>query len=263
MKKYLSNSKSTNDHINILNWNMFQKLIHLTAPYFNNTLTIKALFSQCLLCSGKCQTTPLLCDICLHDLPTFKPHDNLLNNPKFSRDISHKYIDTLICLAPYQWPFSLWINQLKYQQHFELAKLLVTILTTHHKNTLAALLSNKQTLLINVPIHITRWQERGYNQSHLIAKTMNNVLTCTYNPNVVRRIKATEQQVGKSGIERRTNIKNAFALNNEVSTNIPKHIVIIDDVITTGTTVNELARLFKKAGVAKISVITIALAVKP
>lgn len=261
MKKHYFSSKSANG--NISSWRIPKMLIHFTTCYFPSAPTFTAFFSHCLLCSGKCQKTPLLCDICLYDLPIFEPHDNLLNSPKFSRDISHKYIDTLVCLAPYQWPLSLWINQLKYQQHFELAKLLATIFTRHHQNTLSTLLSNKQTLLVNVPIHINRWQERGYNQSHLIAKALNNVLTCTYNPTAVTRIKATEQQVGKSGVERRLNIKNAFLLSDEVSANPPKHVVIIDDVITTGTTVNELAKLFKKAGVAKVSVVTIALAVKP
>lgn len=239
------------------------KIIHLLSRYFQNISTIKALLSQCLLCSGKCQKMPLLCDICLQDLPIFEPHDNLLNTPKLSRDISHQYIDTLLCLAPYQWPFSLWINQLKYQQHFELAKLLVSIFITQHKSILSALLTNEKTLLISVPIHITRWQERGYNQSHLIAKILSNSLYCPYDPNAVARIKPTEQQVGKSGVERRLNIKNAFILGDEIKSTPPKHVVIIDDVITTGTTVNELAKQFKNSGVDRVSVITIALAIKP
>lgn len=223
---------------------------------------VKCALSHCLLCKGKCTNISLLCDICYHDLPTFKSHKNLLAQPKYARDISHEYIDNLICLAPYQWPLSSWINQLKYQQNFELSNLLSHILMQHIHDELLSLCSHSNTALMSVPIHISRWQARGYNQSHLLAKNIAKVYQYTYQPEAIIRIKSTEKQVGKSGSERRKNIKNAFMVNPSIPLYMPEHVILIDDVITTGTTANELARLCKQKGANKVTVITLALAIK-
>jgi predicted amidophosphoribosyltransferase len=90
-------------------------------------------------------------------------------------------------------------------------------------------------------------------------------LALNYQNNLVIRHKATEKQVGKTGVERRKNLKNAFSLNPNLTMNtktLPEQVIIFDDVVTTGTTVNELAKLLKKSGVKHIIVIAIALAIE-
>lgn len=227
--------------------------------------TIKAHISQCLLCSGQCQTMPLICQYCLADLPYFhKQYDNLLVWPKVAQHVSHQHIDQLLCLAPYQWPFNVWLNQIKYQNRFELAELLAQLFIFQHRQSLLQLSTNN-SVVINMPIHINRWQERGYNQSHLIVKHICKQLALNYQNNLVIRHKATEKQVGKTGVARRKNLKNAFSLNPNLTMNtktLPEQVIIFDDVVTTGTTVNELAKLLKKSGVKHIIVIAIALAIE-
>lgn len=221
--------------------------------------------SQCILCQGQCKSEPSICDYCQADLPLFTTsQNNLLLWPNIAKSINHKYFEQLVCLAPYQWPFNTWLNQLKYHQHFELAPMLANLLSKQlaHlqiiKNTTS---TNDDTALVAVPSHIKRWQERGYNQSHLIAKQLSKHLQITYFHDVVIRQKNTEKQVGKNGTERRKNIKNAFYLNNK-NKELPSHIMLFDDVVTTGTTVNEIANLLKQSGVKHITVIAIALAIK-
>ena len=227
--------------------------------------TIKAQISQCLLCNGRCQTISLICQYCLADLPYFhKQYNNLLLWPKVAQHVSHQHIDQLLCLAPYQWPFNVWLNQIKYQNKFELAQLLAQIFIFQHGETLSLLADNK-SVVINMPIHIKRWQERGYNQSHLIVKHLAKQLGLNYQNNLVIRHKATEKQVGKTGVARRKNLKNAFKLNPNVAIKtklLADQVIIFDDVVTTGTTVNELAKLLKQAGVKHIMVIAIALAIE-
>ncbi len=223
---------------------------------------ISSAFGHCILCKAKHTEISLLCSTCLNDLITFEPHTNLLNQPKFSKDLQHHYIDNLICLAPYQWPISTWINQLKYQQNFEFSTLLSQLLIHNNHSALSSICSEKSATLMNVPVHMSRWQKRGYNQSHLIAKKIAKAYACSYHSDSVVRVKATDRQVGKSGSERRTNLKNAFILNPYSTNSMPEHVIIIDDVITTGTTANELARFCKRNGASSVSVVTLALAIK-
>lgn len=242
----------------------------VTTYYHSKSQHFMTSLSQCILCQGKCQNLPLICQYCCADIPyisnavksplsqKYSP-ENLLINPKVSSNIRHKNIDHLYCLTIYQWPISTWLNQLKYQHKFELAKLIANIINRHFKRLLETLKS-EQYVIISMPIHITRWQERGFNQSHLIARQLANLSGITYQPDLIVRHKKTESQVGKDGAERRKNIKGAFkVVNSEV---LPDHIIIIDDVVTTGTSSNELANQLKKSGVHKVTLITAAIALK-
>ncbi len=111
-----------------------------------------------------------------------------------------------------------WLNQIKYQNRFELAELLAQLFIFQHSQSLLQLSTNN-SVVINMPIHINRWQERGYNQSHLIVKHICKQLALNYQNNLVIRHKATEKQVGKTGVARRKNLKNAFSLNPNLTMN--------------------------------------------
>lgn len=220
-------------------------------------------FSSCDLCGNKCQEHLLLCDHCLHDLPKFNYKlisADLLNWPAVNQLISTRSFDHLHCLSPHEWPFDKWIGSLKYHGRFELAGLLARLLSDSWQKNVNNLNINeeqpKPELVIAVPLHIKKWQIRGYNQAHLIAKKFAKYSDIPYKSNVISRIFATDSQVGKSGAQRRKNIKNAFELINH-SINLPKHVILIDDVVTTGTTVNEVANLLKQHGVEKVTVLSI------
>jgi predicted amidophosphoribosyltransferase len=71
----------------------------------------------------------------------------------------------------------------------------------------------------------------------------------------------TESQVGKSGAERRKNLNQAFSLNIKPKESLPEHVILIDDVVTTGTTANEICKLLKKSGVQSITLLSLCLAI--
>lgn len=113
--------------------------------------------------------------------------------------------------------------------------------------------------IIPVPLHKSKEQARGYNQSAVIAESMATVLQLPVWPNALQRILPTESQTNKTRIERIANMQGAFAVADaEVVTN--KHVLLIDDVITTGATLEACAlELLKQPGL-RISIATIGIA---
>ena len=222
--------------------------------------------SCCCLCGNPCQQHPLLCQYCQADLPCFNhqhvPYDLLLW-PAIAKIIPIKHFDHLVAIAPYVWPFDTWIGQLKYQHKTELAALLSYLLIIYWHQYLEVENTNittNNTMILAVPLHLKKWQERGFNQAHLIARKFAQHFSYDYQTNIIVREKLTENQVGKSGVERRKNLKNAFSVKFNAQRPIPKQVVLIDDVVTTGTTANEICRLLKRKGVQNITLLSLCLA---
>lgn len=110
--------------------------------------------------------------------------------------------------------------------------------------------------IVPVPLHPTRLRERGFNQALLLARAFfpkDRRITA----DLLIRSRPTEPQTSFNGPARRTNLKNAFTVI-KPSRLTGKKILLIDDVFTTGTTVNECARVLKKAGATEVMVLTLA-----
>ena len=114
-------------------------------------------------------------------------------------------------------------------------------------------------LLLPVPLHRKRLRQRGFNQALLLTKAFFPDQHAKINSTALIRTRWTEAQTGLSGAARRKNIKGAFmAASDKVA---GQKILLIDDVFTTGTTVNECARVLCKAGAKEVRVLTLARAV--
>ncbi len=216
---------------------------------------------RCDLCLQPCQRYALLCQTCSDDIRKFQLDAfdaNLLNHPKVNRLLGNVSFEQLLCLAPYQWPYDSWVSQLKYSRRIELASLLGELFGDHLK----AQGSDAQLpeLFIPVPLHKIRRKLRQYNQAQLIAEHMAKTLNKRCASDVIARVRATEAQVGQTGASRRKNLASAFQLSKRPI--LAKHVAIIDDVVTTGSTVNEISTLLKKHGVEKITVLSVCLVVK-
>jgi ComF family protein len=109
--------------------------------------------------------------------------------------------------------------------------------------------------IIPVPLHKQRLTERGFNQAQELAQQVATHFKIPLEHSLCQRKKATPYQSGLSAKERKQNLKNAFSITREHSY---KHVAIFDDVVTTGTTVNELAKQLKRSGVEIIEVWAIA-----
>lgn len=104
-------------------------------------------------------------------------------------------------------------------------------------------------LIIPVPLHSTRLIRRGYNQALELAQTITRHLAIKVDALAARRIMNTPDQIGLSRTQRRSNLHKAFVVDDCVA---GKHIALLDDVMTTGATLSELARAARKAGATRI-----------
>ena len=104
--------------------------------------------------------------------------------------------------------------------------------------------------IVPVPLHVSRLRARGYNQALELAKPLARVCGIPLEADLIRRVRATAAQTGLDAATRRRNLRDAFAIAGERA--VPLHVVLFDDVMTTGTTMRECARVLRRAGVARV-----------
>ena len=106
-------------------------------------------------------------------------------------------------------------------------------------------------LLIPVPLHPSRLRLRGYNQALELSREISLRLSIPLAPRAARRVRATREQTRLTAAERRRNLRGVFEVSPAVR---GRHIALLDDVITTGATAGELARVARAAGASRIEV---------
>ena len=117
--------------------------------------------------------------------------------------------------------------------------------------------------VIPVPLHRGRLIRRRFNQSAVLARHIGRMLHIPYRPDYLVRTRATPQQKQKNYKQRRKNVRSAFAVPDLRSTEIKNaQLLLIDDVFSTGATVNECSKTLKKEGAERIDVLTFAQTVK-
>ncbi|MFH0905390.1 MAG: ComF family protein [bacterium] len=139
------------------------------------------------------------------------------------------------------------VHQFKYNGAIELAPILGEMLA------LAARDNNLSGAVVPVPLHRKRQRDRGFNQAELLAKHVAGHLGLPY-CNILRRVKPTITQTELSRPDRMLNVSNAFIC----AGSAPKEIILIDDVMTTGATLQECAKVLRGAGVKKVQGLVVA-----
>lgn len=148
----------------------------------------------------------------------------------------------------YQPPLDRLIHDLKFNNQLTVGPLLAAVLGDY----IVTVEEQRPKGLIPVPLHPRRLRQRGYNQALEIARPLGQRLGITVLAGAVQRVSyGTPQSDLDTFDERRRNVKNAFAV---TATALPSHLAIIDDVVTTGSTVNALAHALRRAGVARVEV---------
>jgi ComF family protein len=117
-------------------------------------------------------------------------------------------------------------------------------------------------ILVPVPLHRTRLWMRGFNQSALVARELSRRLKIATDPLILRRIRRTPPLKGMSPLQRRKTVAGAFRVRDK-SAVTGKTIVLVDDVLTTGSTAEACARALKRAGAVRIELVSWARVVKP
>ena len=117
-------------------------------------------------------------------------------------------------------------------------------------------------VLIPVPLHRFRLWMRGFNQSALVARELSRRLELRTEPLALKRVKRTPALRGMSPMQRRKTVSGAFIVRNKAAVE-GKTVILIDDVLTTGSTAEACARTLQRAGAARVELITWARVVRP
>ena len=214
----------------------------------------------CALCGCPAHTTLPLCSDCHNDLifienscrqcalPLAGPGPDGLCGQCLRKPPA---FDTALSLFPYQAPISLLIQGLKFHNRLAHARLLGGLLAAAVRERNLAV----PDCLLPVPLSNRRLRQRGFNQSMELARPLAHSLQIPVATKLLRRVRDTTPQVTLTYRQRRSNIRAAFALSCDSA---PGHIAIIDDIITTGSTCDEIARVLKNAGAQRVDVWSIA-----
>jgi len=160
----------------------------------------------------------------------------LTKPPAFTRSIA---------ALRYTFPVDALIHSLKYQANLAIAPILANLLIKQLKAT-----KMMPDVIIPMPLHPIRLRERGFNQAMEISRYISKQMKITLLPDSCSRIKHTPPQTGLPWKARQKNIRKAFSCKIDLS---GKHVALVDDVMTTGATLNELAKILRKQGASEIS----------
>jgi ComF family protein len=149
------------------------------------------------------------------------------------------------------------VQKFKYGRKVSLGKPLGRLMATGCREFLR---DCEADVIIPVPLHPKRLRWRGFNQAVLLARELSRAYGVSTDPFLLRRIKPTQPQTQLDEEERRRNVRGAFALS--VGRSVEgKTVLLVDDVYTSGATVNECSRTLKRSGAEQIFVLTLAHAV--
>ena len=161
------------------------------------------------------------------------------------------YFSSSISLFSYEKDITNLMHQLKFHNKLTVSRLFGELLS---RKVIEQKLERPDCLL-PVPLFKKRMRQRGFNQSIEITRQLAKVWQLPLDTHSIIRVRATTPQTGLDAKQRKRNIKGAFSVAKEMNY---QHVAIIDDVVTTTSTVNELSRVLLRAGVKKVSVYSVA-----
>lgn len=151
-------------------------------------------------------------------------------------------------------PLQSIIHQFKYGSHPSLARPLARLI---HALWVQSLQDRALDMIVPVPLHKARQRERGFNQAWLLARHLSRWTQVPLMDRVLVRYRSTAVQAGLSRGQRRRNIRGAFKVPDRAAVR-KRAVLLVDDVFTTGATLNECARMLRKQGAHRVDVVTVA-----
>jgi len=161
-------------------------------------------------------------------------------------------------VAEYDGTASLLVHRLKYNDRLELARAMGAMMTRAGAELLA-----DADVIVPVPLHRWRLWRRRFNQAMALARTVSSGSGVPCDPFLLARVKRTRRQVGLTKAQRQENLQGAFRVPSEAKARLKgKRVLLIDDVLTTGSTANAAARALLRAGAAAVDILAFARVVR-
>ncbi|MCJ8324077.1 MAG: ComF family protein [Rhizobiales bacterium] len=153
------------------------------------------------------------------------------------------------------------IHKLKYQDQQHIAPLMAKMMVNAARDILP--IEPQSAVICPVPLYHWRYFKRRFNQADILAKNIAKLTKINYMPKLVKRHRSTKTQVGLTRLERQNNVKGAFKISPKYCQQAQGKVVfIVDDVVTTGATVDELATSLMAAGLGPIYILAFAKVIK-
>lgn len=237
--------------------------------YLSNlwNFAIKSIFPpKCVRCNDIVTSDATLCLTCWNNIEFIEEPSCKQCGIPFKFDIKNSSIcikcngntfcfDSASSIFKYDKFSKKIIHNLKYGDKTYLSNYLATWV----KKKIFTRSTHKYNWIVSVPMHRKQLNNRLYNQSTLLAKSLSKKLNVPFLNNALIKTKYTHAQTSMNKYNRRTNIKDSFAFNDIYKTLIKNSsIILIDDVYTTGATLNECSKILKKHHCSQIKVVTIA-----
>lgn len=184
--------------------------------------------SRCQRCAIRVPPDALICGRCLTQGPHF---------------------DGTSALADYEAPVAGMIGALKFSARLDLAEVFARLLAARHPQR------DGVDAVLAVPLSHERERERGFNQSREVGRRYARRIGLPFAEGVLLRVRHSAPQQSLEREARRRNVKNAFAVVGEVRA---RTLVVVDDVMTTGSTLDEIAAVLKRAGAARVLICVVA-----
>ncbi|HEX3896254.1 MAG TPA: ComF family protein [Rudaea sp.] len=219
--------------------------------------------SRCLLCRLNGSEGRDLCDACANDIAR-----NSLCCPRCALPLTARAPLCGECLQRepafasafvpfvYGHPIDLLLTRFKFSRNLAAGSVLAKLWLDAYSAGCADL----PEAIVPVPLHRSRLRERGFNQALEIARPVSKAFGIAVRTDLLTRTRATSAQSDLDAVARRRNLRGAFEMTKAAE--CPSHVALVDDVMTTGTTVRECARVLRKAGVSRVDVWAIARAPK-
>ena len=235
--------------------NWWRSLVRILYPASCVLCKIPLLLDElhvCLLCRQKIQPLPRpLCLKCARPVP---PYDQHLTCSSCRSERPH--YDRGFALVEYDEPTKSILHQIKFERKLWLFDIYVDLL----KNSFSSQF-NDYEVIIPVPLDGGRERKRGFNQALMIAKMIKGIHP-SEGPKIQKLIKKTKKTKPQSQLKRErrlTNLTGAFKLSETDASSVAgKSVLLIDDIFTTGSTINECARILKEKGAERVDFFTLA-----
>lgn len=212
--------------------------------------------SVCRLCIQSLERTPSpKCPTCGKP---FHSKTTLLHSPNHicAECLEHPpAYDSARAIGPYNGSLRELIQLFKFRGRPAIAAELGKELAQLASQEYAGLVSEEDTLVTFVPIDQKRWRERGFDQAKILAQSTAEHLKLKFTPTIERK-KSASPQTALSASQRRGNLRGVFFISKPESVS-GKNVLLVDDVLTTGSTVSSCSRVLKRAGAKSVCILTI------
>jgi len=222
-----------------------------------NPQAAKPFLPTCVLCDCNIHeqhTITYLCDICYQDLDLYPlGYDLKYHNPNAYEQIELAHVAGITAVSDYLWPMAQLLKNLKFQHKPYIARIVADLMHQQLKHLPWPTLDR----ICPVPLHPSRLAERGYNQAEVICDYLTPKLHLTPYQGL-KRLKKTQPQTDLNRTQRKLNLRDAFVSQQNLE---GQKILLVDDVMTTGTTLKQASDALIKSGADEVYIAVAAIRV--